>query len=137
MSDKSNYLEGELIKHMFRTGSFTKPTVLGIALFTTAPDQETGAGGIEVSAGGYARINRPPLDANWDAPANGGDTANTAIITFGTPSANWGDIVAFGIFDAVSGGNMLYSATLATTKTVNDGDPAPNFPAGAITISEQ
>lgn len=137
MSDKSDYLEGEFIKHLFRTGSFTKPTIMGVALFTTAPNKETGAAGVEVSGGNYARIDRPPLDANWDAPTSGGDTANTAVITFGVPSANWGSIVAFGLYDATSGGNLLYSANLAQSKTVNDGDPAPTFPAGSLTISEQ
>ena len=138
MSDKSNYLEGEIIKHLFRTGSFTKPTVLGIALFTVAPNKETGAAGTEVTGGAYARVNVPPLDANWDVPANGGDTANTAVVTFPAPSgANWGSVVAFGIYDATTAGNLLYSANLTQSKTVNDGDAAPNFPAGTITVSEQ
>ena len=138
MSDKSDYLEGEIIKHLFRTGSFTKPTALGIALFTVAPNKETGAGGTEVTGGAYARVNVPPLDANWDAVANGGDTANTNVVTFPAPSgANWGVVVAFGIYDATTAGNLLYSANLTQSKTVNDGDAAPNFPAGALTVSEQ
>ena len=137
MSDKSNYLETEIIKHIFRTGSFTKPTVLAIALFTVAPDKETGAGGTEVSGGSYARVSVNPLDANWDAPANGGDTANTSEILFPVPSANWGVIVAFGIYDAAAVGNMLYSSNLTASKTVNNGDPAPKFPAGTLTVSEQ
>lgn len=137
MSDKSNYLEGELIKHIFRTGSFTKPSGLYIALFTTAPDKEAGTGGTEVSGGSYARVQVGPSDATWDAASNGGDTANTSVITFPTPSANWGTIVAFGIYDASTVGNLLYSANLTTSKTVNNGDPAPNFPAGSLTVSEQ
>lgn len=137
MSDKSNYLEGELIKHIFRTGSFTKPSGLYIALFTTAPDKEAGTGGTEVSGGSYARVQVGPSDATWDAPANGGDTANTSVITFPTPSANWGTIVAFGIYDAATSGNLLYSANLTASKTVNNGDTAPNFPAGSLTVSEQ
>jgi hypothetical protein len=137
MSDKSNYLEEEIIKHIFRTGSFTKPTVLGVALFTVAPNKETGAAGTEVSGGNYARIDVPPLDANWDAVTDGGDTANTSVITFGVPSAAWGSIVAFGIYDALTVGNLMYSNNLTTSKTVNDGDPAPTFPAGSLTISEQ
>jgi hypothetical protein len=137
VSDKSDYLEGEIIKHLFRTGSFTKPTILGIALFTVAPNKETGAGGTEVTGGTYNRIDTPPLDANWDAVTSGGDTANTSVITFDTPTANWGTIVAFGIYDALTAGNLMYSANLTTSKTVNNGDPAPTFPAGSLTVSEQ
>ena len=37
MSAMSNYLEDQLVKHLFRTGSFTKPTVIAVALCTSAP----------------------------------------------------------------------------------------------------
>lgn len=135
MSAKSDYLEVELIKHLFRTGSFTKPTVLGIALFTAAPSDS--GGGTEVTGGSYARVDHPPLDANWDATSGtDGLTANTSVITFPTPTANWGTITHFAIFDATSGGNMLYHGALTASKTVNNGDPAPTFPAGALTITE-
>ena len=65
MSGLSNYLEDELIKHLFRTGSFTKPTVLGFCCLTTAAvDADTGqfstGTGVEVTdANAYARIDRP------------------------------------------------------------------------------
>ena len=132
---KSDYLEVEIIKHLFRTGSFTKPTILGIALFTAAPSDA--GGGTEVTGGSYARVDTPPLDANWDATSGtDGLTANTGIITFATPTANWGTITHFGIFDATTGGNLLYHGALTSSKTVNNGDPAPTFPAGALTVTE-
>ncbi len=135
---KSDFLEVELIKHLFRTGSYTKPTVLGIALFIGDP-LDTGAGGAEVSTSGtnYVRIDRPPLDANWDATSGtDGQTANTAAITFGAPSANWGTVTHIGIFDAISGGNLLYSETLTADRLIESGDAAPLFAIGALTITE-
>ena len=134
MANASDYLEVELRKHIFRTGSFTKPTVLGVALFTVTPSDS--GGGTEVTGGSYARVDVPPLDANWTgASATNGLTDNAAAITFPTPSANWGTIVAFGIFDATSGGNLLVWGPITPNKTVNNGDPAPSFAIGALDVT--
>jgi len=134
MSNATNYLEDELIKHLFRTGSFTKPTVLGVALFTAAPGEA--GGGTEVTGGSYARVDNPPLDANWSATAAGdGETDNVADIVFPAPTANWGNVSHMAILDATTAGNMLIYDTLGTTKTVNSGDPAPKFSAAALVVS--
>ena len=45
MSALSNYAEGKLIDHLFRTASFAKPATLYFALFTTIPGED-GAGGM-------------------------------------------------------------------------------------------
>lgn len=134
MANASDYLEVELRKHIFRTGSFTKPTVLGVALFTVTPSDS--GGGTEVTGGSYARVDVPPLDANWTAAsATDGLTDNAAAITFPTPSANWGTVVAFGIFDATSGGNLLVWGPITPNKTINNGDPAPSFAIGALDVT--
>lgn len=134
MANASDYLEVELRKHIFRTGSFTKPTVLGVALFTVTPSDS--GGGTEVTGGSYARVDVPPLDANWTAAsATDGVTDNAAAITFPAPSANWGTVVAFGIFDATSGGNLLVWGPITPNKTINNGDPAPAFAIGALDVT--
>ena len=134
MANMTDYLEGQLRAHMFRTASFTKPTILGIGLFTAAPSDA--GGGTEVTGGAYARVNVPPLDANWTAAsATDGVTDNAADITFPTPSANWGTITHFAVFDNTTGGNMLIWGPLTVSKTVNNGDPAPKFVAGSLDIT--
>lgn len=134
MSNMSDYLEVQLRAHLFRTGSFTKPTVLGVGLFTVTPSDA--GGGTEVTGGSYARVNLPPLDANWTAPdATGGLTDNAVAITFPTPSANWGTVVAFGIFDATTAGNLLVWGPISPNKTINNGDPAPAFAIGALDVT--
>jgi hypothetical protein len=130
----SDYLEGQVIAHLFRTATFTKPPALYIALFTVTPSDS--GGGTEVTGGSYARVARAPLDANWAAPTGGnGTTSNVAAVTFPTPTANWGTIVAIGIFDASTSGNLLLWGPLVTSKTVNNGDAAPSFGAGSLAVA--
>ena len=134
MSQMSDYLEAEIRKHIFRTGSFTKPTVLAVALYTAAPGEA--GGGTEVSGGSYARVQRDPLDANWTAASStDGLTDNAAALTFPTPSANWGVVTHCAVLDATSAGNFLLYGALAQSKTINNGDPAPNFPIGALDVT--
>jgi hypothetical protein len=134
MANASDYLEVELRKHLFRTGSFTKPTILGVALYTAAPSDA--GGGTEVTGGSYARVNVPPLDANWTAASStDGIATNAADITFPTPSANWGTVTHFGIFDNTAAGNLLVWGPLSSSRTINNGDPAPKFLAGQLSIT--
>lgn len=134
MSAMSDFLEVELRKHVFRTGSYTKPTVLAVALYTAAPGEA--GGGTEVTGGAYARVQRDPLDANWTGvSATDGLTDNAADLVFPAPTANWGSITHFAILDAVTLGNFLFYGALTTAKTVNNGDPAPKFVAGALDVT--
>jgi len=134
MSAASDYLEGQVRAHLFRTASFTKPTVLAVALYTAAPG-ETG-GGTEVTGGSYARVQRDPLDANWTAAsATDGLTDNAAALTFPAPTANWGVVTHFAILDATTAGNFLVYGALTQSKTVNNGDAAPNFPIGTLDVT--
>lgn len=133
MAAMSDFLEVELRKHLFRTGSYTKPTVLAIALFTVAPTDA--GGGTEVTGGSYVRIDVPPLDANWSgASSTSGLTDNVAEIAFPVATANWGTVVAVGIFDALTVGNLLFHGTLTTSKVVNTSDQF-KFPIGDLDIT--
>ncbi len=102
-----------------------------IGLFTAAPSDA--GGGTEVTGGSYARVAAAPADANWSAASStDGLTDNVAAITFATPSANWGTVTHIGIFDRLTAGNLMWWGVLAQSKTVNNGDPAPAFAAGAL-----
>ena len=131
MSQMTDYLEGQIRAHIFRTATFTKPTGLTVHLYTAAPGEA--GGGTEVSGGSYAAVARNPLDANWTAASStDGSTDNAASITFPAPTANWGLVTHVGIKDQAS--NLLLYGALTVSKTVNNGDPAPSFPVGELDI---
>lgn len=141
MSAMSDYLENKLTDLVLRGQAFTPPATLYVALFTAAPSDS--GGGTEVTGGSYARASLTASLANWSgtqgagttvaSSGTGGASSNNAAITFPAPTANWGSVTHIGIFDAASGGNLLFHGALGTAKTVNNGDPAPSFTAGQLT----
>lgn len=142
MAAMSDYLENKLLDHVFRGQSFTAPTTLYVGLFTTATD-DTG-GGTEVTGGSYARVSVTCNLTNWNATQGGTGSSNSGTgglidnaveFTFPAPTGDWGSITHFALFDAASGGNMIIHDSLTTSKTVNNGDPAPKFTAGALDIT--
>ena len=125
MSSFSDYLEDAVLNYVFRnTGTPTSASVY-LALFTTTPS-DTG-GGVEVSGSGYAR--QAPA---FDAPS-GGAITNTAAESFTASGGSFGTVVAIGIFDALTGGNMIAWGGI-TSATIGDGDTL-TFPIGDIDIS--
>ena len=142
MANLSDYLENELLKHLFRTATFTKPTDCAISLASADPtDAGTGASHNELSStGSYARVEVDPSDSNWDSPS-GGATANTAAITFPTATANWSATVTHTTVldesDTLTSGtaaNLWFHGALAASKTVGNGDIF-KFNAGDYDIS--
>lgn len=130
MSAMSNYLEQQIANHIFRTTGMTQVTNLHIALFTAAPNDA--GGGTELSGSAYARVQVARADAQWTFSS--GTISNTNTITFPTPTANWGTVTHFGIFDAATTGNLLFHGALTASKTVNSGDTV-TFPAGQLQIT--
>lgn len=113
-----------------------------VGLYTVNPTDA--AGGTEVTGGSYARVAVASTLAAWAgtqaaasttaSSGTGGTTSNNGTITFPAPTANWGVITGFAIFDTPTGGNPLVWGALTTNKTVNNGDPAPSFAAAALSI---
>lgn len=102
---KSDYLESKVLDHLLGRTTYTAPATVYVALYTTAPTDA--GGGTEVSGGGYARKAVTNDATNWPA-ASGGSKANGTAIAFPEATANWGTVVAWGLFDASSDGNLLY-----------------------------
>lgn len=143
----SNYLQNHVyVDFIQRAQAFTPVSALFVGLATTSGSAQ--ACGTEVTGGAYARVSVTNGLSAWagtqgagtttassNSSGSSGTTSNNAAITFPAPTANWGSITTFCVWDASSGGNLYYYAALTTPKTVNSGDAAPSFAAGALTIT--
>lgn len=106
----SDYAENKLLNHILGVSAFTMPTTVYVALLTTNPtDANTGT---EVTGGSYAR---KPITF---ATATTGSTSNTTDVLFPAATASWGTITHVGIYDAVTGGNLLWHGPLSASKTI-------------------
>ena len=142
MSAMSNYLENKLIDQRFRGQTAPATSTLYVGLLTSAPSDA--GGGTEVSGGAYARVATASSLANWAgtqaagsstaSSGTGGQTSNNAAITFPTPTAGWGTVTHFGIYDAASGGNLLFHGALTIAKTINQADTV-TFPAASLSVT--
>ena len=128
MAALSDYAEKLLLDWMMTSGSATRPTAWYVALYTAAPSDS--GGGTEVSTGGYARQS-VVFDA---ATSPGGTTSNSADVSFTAVGGDYGTVTHMGIFDASTGGNLLWHGVLSASKTVEDGDTI-TFSAGNIDLT--
>lgn len=141
MTAMSDFWENKLNDFLLRGQAYTPPTTVYVGLHTATPGDS--GGGTEVTGGGYARVAVACSLANFAgtqsagstaaSSGTGGTTSNNGVVNFPTPTAGWGNVVGCGIYDAVSGGNLLFQGTLTVPKTINTGD-AVSFPAGTLTF---
>ena len=121
----TNFLETEILDHVFAGSAYTAPTTLYVALYTAAPG-ETG-GGTEVSGGAYTR-------KTMAFSTSGDTTSNSAAVDFPTATASWGTVTHVGVFDALTSGNLMVYATLTASKSIESGDVF-RIPSGDLDIT--
>ncbi len=126
MAEMSNYLENALVNATLRNTSYTSPTTVYVALYTTDPtDADTGT---EVSGNGYARQS-----VTFSSPSNGA-TSNSSAVEFPQATGSWGTVAYIGLRDASSGGNLLYHTALDASKTIATGDVF-RIAIGSLTVT--
>ena len=121
----TNFLETEILDHVFAGAAYTAPSTKYLALFTGAPG-ETG-GGTEVTGGAYAR-------QTVAFTTSGNTTSNNAAVEFPTATANYGTVTHVGVYDASSSGNLMAYAALSSNKTIETGDVF-RVPSGDLDIT--
>jgi len=134
--------ENLVVDHLFRgqTLSESTPASFYVALFTTSCTDS--ALGTEVSGGSYARVGISRALTGWNgtdgaataSAGTGGIISNAAVVQFAAPTASWGSVTSFAVMDASTAGNAVVCSDLTTPKTVNNGDAAPSFAIGALTV---
>lgn len=128
MAGFTDYTEDLVLDWLLTSGSATRPTAWYVALYTVAPT-DTG-GGTEVSGTDYART-AVTFTVSGTSPAT---AANSAAVEFPEAGGSWGTVVAAGIFDASSAGNLLAYANLTSSKAVDTGDVL-RFNTSALTVT--
>ena len=130
----STYVVNEILDHILKTGSFSQPTNLYVALFNGDP---SGAGS-ECPGTEYARQQ---VNA-WDAAASRA-TENTSQIDFPEiETDDWGTIDYIAIYDADTGGNLIaydavdsYVTQLGDNLYIGAGDLDISITSGGVTTA--
>ena len=127
------------------------PGSVWLALFT-AVGTDAGTGFTEVSTGSYARVLTQAANINAAGSTIPCTISNSGNLSFPASTGSWGNIIAWGIYDAVTTGNLLYwdflgndpwvpcSITLASPGVITaigiTAGSAPTLANGAIVVFE-
>lgn len=131
-SAKTTEMETRTLDYALR--NVTPPAVAKpwVGLLKSDPG-ESGVGN-EVSGGGYGRV-----EGKFGAPVaqspSGSRSATITDTVFAVATADWGIVTHFGVWDAQTGGKMLYKKALPSQRDVKSGDVL-KFPSGALAVTE-
>lgn len=106
MTGLTDYSADNLLNYIVgKTAVPTLPTAF-VALFT-AVGTDAGTGFTEVSGGSYAR--QSTSGATWNSASGSAPStiSNNATVTFPVATGNWGTVIAWGLYDALTVGNLL------------------------------
>jgi len=123
----SNYLETEILDHVFSGNAYTAPSTLYLSLHTANPDEDGSGAEVSTSGTAYARTA-------VTFTTTGNTASNNAAVEFSTATANFGTVTHVGVYDASTGGNLLCYAALTSSKTIETGDVF-RVPSGDLDIT--
>ena len=123
----SDFLELELLDHVFSAAAYSAPATLSFGLWTaTLSDTSTGATAGEPAGSGYDRVDMTNNATNFPAASAGAKANGVAITGWAASGGNWGTITHMAALDGGTpgAGNLLAWADLTVQKVINDGDTA-------------
>lgn len=106
MSGLTNYTATGLLDHMTGVSPmFPMPTSY-VGLFSVV-GLDDGTGFTEIAGGGYARVRT--ASADWAAVSGSAPSviSNVNSFIFPVSTSAWGTVTAFGLYDALTAGNLL------------------------------
>jgi hypothetical protein len=138
MAGASDYLEENFFNHMLRDQAFTPPATIHLSLHKGDPlDDDSGANEVSTGSDDAAYARQTIAFAAWA----GNQVASNGSITFPTVDAGSPGytITHFGIYDAATAGNLLWSDVLGTAanpqpKTLAAGN-SYSFNTGAVVLT--
>lgn len=111
MGSATNDLENTLLKTVLTANTYTGPGNVYMSLYSVAPTESTS--GTELTGNGYSRQITPFSVTNNIASSVGN-------ITFSASGNSW-TVVAMGLMDASTAGNLLFYDTLASVQNIPAG----------------
>lgn len=109
----TNYLRNKMLEATLANVAYTTPTTVYMSLHSTHSNVTTA--GTELSGNNYSR------QSITFGTATNGKIASTANVSFSASGGDWNTAVSSGIYDASSGGNMLYFSAIVP-KTLPNGE---------------
>lgn len=128
MGSLSNYLENAILNHVFGGSGvaqqYSPPAHLYCALFTQLDTATSGDANLVTEVPilyGYNRSLIPNTKDSWTTASNGSLTNSIAISFSAAAGGNWGTVKGIGLYDAITGGNLLAWST-GVNKLIEDTD---------------
>ena len=119
----TTYMKNALLKDLFRGEAYATPGTLYLGVGKTAPT-EAGTGFTEPDAPSYKRYEIASNTSNWTEPSDG-SLSNSPAFRFNEAEESWTTAAAplthWAIFDAQTGGNMLFFGSLLKPQEVPAG----------------
>ena len=119
----NTYTENALLNHLFRGQAYTTPGTLYLGVGKSASN-EAGTGFTEPTAPSYARYEITSNTTNWTEPISG-SLSNSTSFRFAEAEESWTTAAAplthWALFDAPTGGNMLFFGSLLKAQEVPAG----------------
>lgn len=114
---KSNYLADKVNDHLHGVATFTAPSTMYLDAMSVLPT--TSGGGTST---GFGRVALATNSTSWNA-SSGQITTNAVVIDWGTNTTGMVQtVVGIAVYDASSGGNLLWFGSLTTIRAVNPGE---------------
>lgn len=136
MAGKSNYLEDAILNYVLRGTAYTPPTNMYLSLHVGDP-LEDNSGATEVNTTtddtAYAR-----QEITFGVASGGVSASSNAqtfpAVTYGTGAAPY-TVTHIGVYDALTGGNLLFLESLSPNRTLSSGEII-SFDTGSVTVTE-
>jgi hypothetical protein len=124
----SNYLEDQITGWINGTTFATAPTATFVQLYSQDPTDAGSATGalytrISVASGGWTR-----------GTGGAGTLSNTGVITITSSAASGATATHVAVFNAITGGNLLFYGALSASKSIGVGDEV-KFNALQLTLT--
>jgi hypothetical protein len=142
----TTYFDQRLISLAIGQTAYVIPASFYVGLSSTPPSQiQAGSpvwGFTEPAGNSYARVAVPNDGVHWGPvtvqPPTGYSLQNKLIVTYLQSSGPWAggvNLPFFGVFDALTGGNLLFFGNCSPAQAVAAANVTLSFAAGALTTT--